>query len=82
MKKLMLILALAAFFIPAGAQRRTADLPKWPGVCETPQMGWSSWNKFMTDINEDIIKETVDAMVELGLVDAGYVYVNIDDGWH
>ena len=82
MKKLFLILALIAIFVPAGAQRRSADLPKWPGVCETPQMGWSSWNKFMTDINEDIIKQTVDKMVELGLVDAGYVYVNIDDGWH
>jgi alpha-galactosidase len=82
MKRLMIILALIAVIIPVNAQRRTADLPKWPGVCETPQMGWSSWNKFMTDINEDIIKQTVDAMVDLGLVDAGYVYVNIDDGWH
>ena len=82
MKRLILILAMAAAILPAFAQRRSADFPKWPGVCDTPQMGWSSWNKFMTDINEDIIKETVDAMVELGLVDAGYVYVNIDDGWH
>lgn len=66
----------------AQPRRPDASLPKWEGVCDTPQMGWSSWNKFMTDINEDIIKETVDALVDLGLADVGYVYVNIDDGWH
>ena len=62
--------------------RPNANLPKWEGVCETPQMGWSSWNKFMTDINEDIIKQNADALVSLGLADVGYVYVNVDDGWH
>lgn len=70
--------------IPASAQfsRKSADHPKWEGVADTPQMGWSSWNCFMTDINEELIKATADAMVDLGLVDAGYVYLNLDDGWH
>jgi len=36
----------------------------------------------MTEIDEDLIKATADAMVDLGLVDAGYVYLNLDDGWH
>ena len=62
--------------------RPTANLPKWENVCDTPQMGWSSWNKFMTDVNEDIIKETVDALIELGLDEVGYKYINVDDGWH
>ena len=66
----------------AQPRRLSADLPKWEGVADTPQMGWSSWNCFMTEINEDLIKATADAMVELGLVDAGYVYLNLDDGWH
>jgi len=78
------LLATLAFSPSLSAQRQrpTANLPKWEGVCDTPQMGWSSWNKFMTDINEDIIKEMADKLVELGLADVGYVYVNIDDGWH
>ena len=49
---------------------------------QTPQMGWSSWNKFQGNINEDIIKGIADAMVTSGLRDAGYTYVNIDDCWH
>ena len=87
MKRLIILLTAAALLaagIEAGAQRPrpNANLPKWEGVADTPQMGWSSWNCFMTDINEDLIKATAEAMVELGLVDAGYVYLNLDDGWH
>lgn len=51
-------------------------------LAQTPQMGWSTWNKFATGINEELLKATADKMVELGLVDAGYIYFNIDDGWH
>lgn len=46
-----------------------------------PPMGWNSWNTFGEGINEDVIKETADAMVATGLKDAGYEYVVIDDCW-
>ena len=85
MRKVFLLLGailLSGAMATAQQRRPSADLPKWEGVADTPQMGWSSWNCFMTDINEDLIKATADAMVELGLVDAGYVYLNLDDGWH
>lgn len=70
MKRLIILLTAAALLaagIEAGAQRPrpNANLPKWEGVADTPQMGWSSWNCFMTDINEDLIKATAEAMVEL-----------------
>ena len=55
---------------------------KWEGLSQTPQMGWSSWNKFQGNIDEDIIKGMADAMVSSGLRDAGYTYINIDDCWH
>ena len=48
---------------------------------ETPTMGWSSWNTFAVNISEDIIKGQADAMVSQGLKDAGYLYINIDDGF-
>ena len=48
----------------------------------TPQMGWSTWNKFGGNIDEKVIRDMADKMVELGLVDAGYIYLNIDDCWH
>lgn len=48
---------------------------------DTPTMGWSSWNTYGFQINEDVIKSQTDAMVEKGLKDAGYQYINIDDGF-
>jgi len=51
------------------------------GVALTPPMGWSSWNTFAANINENLILETAEAMKKSGLADAGYVYVNIDDCW-
>ncbi|MBJ7879823.1 glycoside hydrolase family 27 protein [Gelidibacter salicanalis] len=48
---------------------------------KTPIMGWSSWNNFHVDINEDVIKAQADFMVSSGMADAGYAYVNIDDGF-
>ena len=55
---------------------------KWPGLADVPQMGWNAWNIFRADINEQKIKEIADVMVSSGLADAGYKYVNLDDGWH
>ncbi len=52
------------------------------GVASTPPMGWSSWNTFKNNIDEDLIYDTAKAMVESGLKDAGYLYVNLDDNWH
>lgn len=46
-----------------------------------PVMGWSSWNTYFVDISEELIKKQADALVENGLKDAGYKYINIDDGF-
>ena len=48
---------------------------------EPPIMGWSSWNTYRINISEDLIKRQAEAMVSLGLKDAGYRYINIDDGF-
>ena len=50
-------------------------------LSRTPPMGFNTWNTFAENINADLIKETADKMVELGLVDAGYKYLVIDDCW-
>jgi len=51
------------------------------GLGRTPQMGWNSWNKFGCNINEKLIRDTIDTLVDLGFVDAGYEYINLDDCW-
>lgn len=51
-------------------------------LAPTPPMGWNSWNWHgKKDINEVIVRETIDAMVSSGLRDAGYKYVVVDGGW-
>ena len=48
---------------------------------KTPLMGWSSWNTFAEHISEEIIVGVAKTMATNGLKAAGYVYVNIDDGF-
>jgi hypothetical protein len=48
---------------------------------QPPIMGWASWNNYRANISEFIIKSQTDAMVSSGLKDAGYKYLNIDDGF-
>ncbi len=46
-----------------------------------PPMGWNSWNTFGENISDALIRETADAMVDNGLLAAGYQYLVIDDCW-
>ncbi len=48
---------------------------------EGPTMGWSSWNTYGVNINEQLIRKQATAMVNKGLKECGYQYVNIDDGY-
>jgi len=54
---------------------------KFDKMALTPPMGWNSWNRFGCDVNEQLIRETADAMVSSGMKAAGYQYVVIDDCW-
>nr|WP_199156589.1 glycoside hydrolase family 27 protein [Pedobacter sp. ASV2] len=59
----------------------TASAQQKSSTQTTPIMGWSSWNNFRVNINEDIIKAQANAIIALKLNDAGYKFVNIDDGF-
>ncbi|MCH5185659.1 MAG: alpha-galactosidase [Oscillospiraceae bacterium] len=48
---------------------------------KTPIMGWASWNRFFTNISEECIKAQMDALVDTGLAEYGYIYCNTDDGF-
>ena len=47
----------------------------------TPVMGWSTWYAYGGDLNETKILHTAELMVSTGLVEAGYIYLNLDDAW-
>lgn len=76
------ILLIISFTLYAQGNLMNPDELKAEGLALTPPMGWNSWNKFACDVNEQLIRETADAMVSSGMKDAGYLYINIDDCWH
>jgi alpha-galactosidase len=51
------------------------------GIGRLPAMGWNSWNEYGCDISEDLFITVAQRLVDLGLKDLGYEYVNIDDCW-
>jgi alpha-galactosidase len=47
----------------------------------TPAMGWNSWNAYGRAVSDSLARAAADAMVAKGLIDHGWTYVNLDDGW-
>ena len=47
----------------------------------TPHMGWNSWYVWENHVTDKIIRQAADAMVSSGMINHGYMYVNIDDCW-
>ncbi len=47
----------------------------------TPPMGWNSWNCWAGAVSADKVRDAAKAMINSGLADFGYQYVNIDDCW-
>ena len=52
-----------------------------PDAAKRPLMGWSSWNCFALEINEEKIVSQAVAMASNGLKKAGFLYINTDDGF-
>jgi len=47
----------------------------------TPPMGWNSWNCWGLSVSAEKLKSSAQAMIDKGLIDHGWTYMNIDDGW-
>jgi alpha-galactosidase len=50
-------------------------------ICLTPPMGWNSWNCWGLSVSDEKVKSSADAMIQSGLINHGWTYMNIDDGW-
>lgn len=50
-------------------------------IALTPPLGWNSWNCFACAIDQDKVKAAANAMINSGLADYGWSYINIDDCW-
>ena len=47
----------------------------------TPPMGWNSWNCWGDSVSREKVVISAKAMVSTGLIQHGWTYINIDDGW-
>ncbi|KAJ3784409.1 glycoside hydrolase [Lentinula aff. detonsa] len=72
----------------------TASTPSLTGIAATapttppskltgmlPALGWNHWNAYGCSINETKVVAAANDFISLGLKDAGYEYINIDDCW-
>ena len=50
-------------------------------IALTPPMGWNSWNCFAHAVSDKKIRQAADAMIQSGLINHGWSYINIDDYW-
>lgn len=50
-------------------------------VLVTPLMGYTTWNAFASDVTQNDVEGIANRLVELGITEYGYSYVNTDSGW-
>ena len=73
--RLMKLVLFSTLALSLFARAETSPRP------QVPIMGWSSWNHFRINIDEVMIREQADAMAGNGMKEAGYRFINIDDGF-
>lgn len=64
-----------------GACQRGLRIVAGDRIALTPPMGWNSWNCWGVNVDQEKVLATAKAMVTTGLIDHGWSYINIDDGW-
>jgi len=64
-----------------GTARRKFRIVVGDQISLTPAMGWNSWNCWGTNVTAEKVLQSARAMVQSGLIDHGWTYVNIDDCW-
>lgn len=50
-------------------------------IALTPPMGWNSWNCWGLSVTQEKVLSSAKAFRNKGLMDHGWTFVNIDDGW-
>lgn len=74
----MMLLAMAQLLLASPAAAGFNP----PGVLSPlPPMGFNNWARYMEGLNESLFVETAEAMVNRGLLTAGYNRLNLDDAW-
>src|SRR5271165_3413469 len=75
--QIAVVICLGIVIGPGAAAQSKPRVTPVPG----PPMGWSSWNSFSNTIDAHVVMDQARAMATNGMKQAGYQYVNIDEGW-
>ena len=65
----------------AGSFERELRIVIGDRIALTPPLGWNSWNCWGNSVSQEKVMSSARAMLEKGLADYGWSYINIDDGW-
>lgn len=64
-----------------GSDQRTVRFKVGDEIALTPPMGWNSWNCWGKTVSQERVMASARAMRDKGLINYGWTYINIDDGW-
>jgi len=73
--------AIVPFLACEGFYNVLPSIPPSKAVGRLPALGWNTWNAYRREISEEKVFAAAQTFVTLGLREAGYEYVNIDDCW-
>lgn len=65
----------------AGEATQTFTIKVGDKIALTPPMGWNSWNCWGLSVSQDKVMSSAKALIDKGLADYGYAYINVDDAW-
>ena len=64
-----------------GVAEKTFRIRAGDTIALTPPMGWNSWNCWAASVSAEKVVRSAKALVDSGLAQHGWSYINIDDGW-
>ncbi|HTQ11689.1 MAG TPA: putative Ig domain-containing protein, partial [Fimbriimonadaceae bacterium] len=64
-----------------GSAQRAFTIKCGDEIGLTPQMGWNSWYVWLDKVSDKIMRASAKAMVDNGMIQHGWQYVDIDDCW-
>ena len=64
-----------------GRDQRTLKVISGDTLALTPTMGYNHWYTHYDRVTQRLMEEAAERIVDTGMADAGYQYVNVDDCW-
>lgn len=64
-----------------GVSTRAFRIKVGDTICLTPPLGWNSWNCWAREVTDEKVRASAKSMIDSGLVNHGWSYINIDDCW-